>query len=150
MDKQIDSLRVSQAEKQLELREAATKRKLLALKQQLSASRNPTSDTASPISPCHTHYTPDSSTRNGMSALRARLMASQDDSNWDQHTASGSGRRTDRREGGKDSTLPCTQGKEAEFMSVAQQQKERVERIRRAMHAATVIQRAWRRHRSGV
>ena len=258
MDKQIDSLRVSQAEKQLELREATTKRKLLALKQQLNASMSPTSETAPPISPCHTQYTSDnsrmtamsslqqspshvsssmvqkdmgsstvpalqptkpqmascqdvtspttssdthptsnissnsigspppavtsphspshyqirspppttplksppdapshvmegvpSSSRNGMSALRARLMASQD-SNWCKHTVSGGGGRTGRREGVKDSALPCTEGKEAEFMSVAQRQKERVQRIRRAMHAAMVIQRAWRRYRSGV
>ena len=255
MDKQIDTLRASQAEKQLELREAATKRKLLALKQQLNASVSPTSapplsphpthhtldtSTAAPISPnpqsthhttsvkvqqpmgsytapavqqnkrpqrtphedtpspstsndthpssnlCtsppstvtspqspsqyHVHSPPpatpfksppdapthavegvqsrNSSTRDGMSALKARLMASQD-SDRSKHTGTGAGigGRTGGTEQVKGSTLPR---KEVEFMSVAQRQKERVERIRRAMHAAMVIQRTWRRYRSRV
>ena len=192
MNKQIDSLRASQAEKQLELREAATKRKLLALKQQLVTSVSPTLETAPPISPHHTHCTLDdtrptpvsspqspshyqlhspptatplisspdtpsqaagvqssTSTRNGLSALKARLMVSQD-SSWRKHTASGSGGRSGRKEDVKDSTLTSTERKEVEFMSVAQRQKERVERIRRAMQAALVIQQAWRKYKSRV
>lgn len=192
MDRQIDSLRVSQAEKQLQLREAATKRKLLALKQQqLNSSLSPTSEAAPPTSPRHTHCTPinsppstvtspqspshyqqihspplttslesqpdspthsaeggqrSSSTRNGMSALKARLMASQE-SNRSKPTASSSGGYGGRGEDVKGSVFPRSEGKEVEFMLAAQRQKERVERIRMAMHAAQVIQQAWRRYR---
>lgn len=193
MDRQIDSLRVSQAEKQLQLREVATKRKLLALKQQqLNNSMSPTSEPDPPTSPRHTHCTPidsppstvtspqspshyhpvhspphttplksqpdspthsaegaqrNSSTRNGMSALKARLMASQE-SNRSKPTASSSGGYGGRREDVKGNVFPPSEGKEAEFMLAAQRQKERVERIRMAMHAAQVIQQAWRRYRA--
>ena len=43
---------------------------------------------------------------------------------------------------------PTTKDQERQFLSAAQRQRERVDRIRRAQQAAKVIQRAWRRHKS--
>ena len=63
---------------------------------------------------------------------------------------SGNGGCSGRKEDGKDSAFTSTDRKEVEFMSVAQWQKERVERIRRAMQAALVIQQAWRKYKSRV
>ena len=84
-----------------------------------------------------------------MSALKARLMASQE-SNRTKPTAFSSGGYGGRGEEVKGSVFPRSEGKEVEFMLAAQRQKERVERIRMAMHAAQVIQKAWRRYRLSV
>ena len=225
VNEQIEKLRKSQVEKKLELREAATRRKLLALKQQfsnaqtvthhlstssppasslspssqqnqsgigpvtptLSPSDTPTrgelrSGPSAPISPptsTSTHitthristtqslpstsvsdhstsrsrpdtpflsptdtpshssshtgpatptlsptYTPTHSTsRNGLAALRERLQVTSPNSE------------------------KTEENKETQFLSQCQRQQERVSRIRRAMAAATVIQRAWRRYK---
>ena len=53
MQEQIEKLKVSQIEKQLELKEAATRRKIQALKQQLQGSRNVVQSPPAPTSSAH-------------------------------------------------------------------------------------------------
>ena len=251
VNEQIEKLRKSQVEKKLELREAATRRKLLALKQQftnaqttthhsstssppasslspssqqnqsrigpvtpiLSPSDTPTrgelrSGPSAPISPpsgtsthitthrtstaqslpstsvsnhstshsgpdtpflsptdtpshssSHTgpatptlspNYTPTHSTsRNGLAALRERLQVTSPNSDktgklHSSVSTSKDSRETPRRQ--QPVAIP-EENKETQFLSQCQRQQERVSRIRRAMAAATLIQRAWRRYK---
>ena len=181
---------MAQIEQQLALKEAATRRKLQAFKEQLKWQKETSKTSPTPQPPLHHHHTHhtqtekqrerertlsvERETKDRLSSLRLKLSSSKETSSSDNKIASESANpkrlpiSDEHREKTKDrlSSLRGTskeaivsesaspkrlaisdEYRERQFVSAASRHKSRVDRIRRAMKAASTIQRAWKRYK---